>query len=118
MFDGKRLKELRINAGLTQQQLGDLVNVTKVSICCYEKSVRTPNVETLLDLAQVLNTTPNYLLGSEASGRLKEQEEEYTIAISKDDIEILKVLKKHKKLYDLLRDNPKRIVEKIDKTFN
>ena len=30
MFDGKRLKELRIKAGLTQQQLGDLVNVTKV----------------------------------------------------------------------------------------
>lgn len=118
MFDGKRLKELRISAGLTQQQLGDLVNVTKVSICCYEKNVRTPNVETLLDLAQALNTTPNYLLGSEASAYIKEQEEEYTIAVSKDDVEILKVLKKHKKLYDLLRENPKRIIEKIDKTFN
>ena len=118
MFDGKRLKELRIKAGLTQQQLGDLVNVTKVSICCYEKGVRTPNVETLLDLSQVLNTTPNYLLGSEANGHLKEQEAEYTIAISKDDIEILKVLKKYKKLYDMLRENPKRVIEKIDKTFN
>jgi len=118
MFDGKRLKELRIKAGLTQQQLGDLVNVTKVSICCYENGVRTPNVETLLDLAASLNTTPNYLLGSEASGHMKEQEEEYTIAISKDDVEILKVLKKHKKLYDMLRDNPKRMIEKIDKTFN
>lgn len=118
MFDGKRLKELRTNMGLTQQQLGDLVNVTKVSICCYEKNNRTPNIETLMDLAEVLNTTPNYLLGSEASMTMAEGEEEYTIAVSKEDIEILKEIKKHYKLYELLRDNPKRMVENIDKKFN
>ena len=58
MFNGERLKELRTNMGLTQKQLGDLVNVTKVSICGYEKSNRTPNIETLIDLANILNTTP------------------------------------------------------------
>ena len=118
MFDGKRLKELRTSMGLTQQQLGDMVNVTKVSICCYEKNNRTPNIETLMDLANVLNTTPNYLLGSEASMVVNEDNEEYSIAVSKEDVEILKEIKKHLKLYELLKDNPKRMIENIDKKFN
>ena len=118
MFDGKRLKELRTSMGLTQQQLGDMVNVTKVSICCYEKNNRTPNIETLMDLSNVLNTTPNYLLGSEARVSVKEDDQEYNIAVSKEDIEILKEIKKHYKLYDLLRENPKRMIENIDKKFN
>ena len=118
MFNGKRLKELRTSMGLTQKQLGDLVNVTKVSICCYEKNNRTPNIETLIDLANVLNTTPNYLLDSELSARIKEDEEEYTISVSSDDIKILEELKKYPKLYDMFKENPKRLVEKINKKFN
>ena len=118
MFDGKRLRELRTSMGLTQQQLGDMVNVTKVSICCYEKNNRTPNIETLLDLANALNTNPNYLLGSEAKVSVKEDGEEYNMTVSKDDIEILRELKKHYKLYELLRENPKRMIESIDKKFN
>ena len=98
MFDGKRLKELRTSMGLTQQQLGDMVNVTKVSICCYEKNNRTPNIETTVSV--------------------KEDNEEYNMAVSKEDIEILKEIKKHYKLYELLKENPKRMIENIDKKFN
>lgn len=117
MFDGERLKRLRIEKGFTQQQLGDLINVTKVSICCYEKNNRTPNIETLMDLSRVLETTPNYLLGSEANMRFMEDNEEYNISVSKEDIEIIKELKKHYDLYSMLKDNPKRIIDKIDKNF-
>ena len=39
---GSRLKKLRQKAGMTQSELGEKVNVTKVSICCYEKGTRTP----------------------------------------------------------------------------
>ncbi len=118
MFDGERLRKLRIERGLTQQQLGDLVNVTKVSICCYEKNNRTPNIETLIDLAQILNTTPNYLLNSEASMKFREDEDEYNVAVSKEDIEIILELRKHYELYSKLKENPKRIIDKLDKTFN
>ena len=52
---GKRLKELRLAAGLTQQQLGDMINVTKVSICCYEKGTSTPTLDTLIDLANTFH---------------------------------------------------------------
>jgi len=118
MFNGKRLKELRTNMGLTQKQLGDLVNVTKVSICGYEKSNRTPNIETLIDLANILNTTPNYLLDSEVSAKVMEDTEAYSISISSDDMIILKELKKYPELYNMIKDNPKRLIERINKKIN
>ena len=33
---GKRLKELRMKRGFSQQELGTAIGVTKVSICGYE----------------------------------------------------------------------------------
>ena len=50
---GQRIKALRKERGLTQQQLGDMINVTKVSICCYENGTRTPTLQTLIDLGRV-----------------------------------------------------------------
>ena len=44
---GKRIKEQRKKMNLTQEELGHLINVTKVSICCYENGTRTPTLETL-----------------------------------------------------------------------
>lgn len=118
MFNGKRLKELRTNMGLTQKQLGDLANVTKVSICGYEKGNRTPNIETLIDLANILNTTPNYLLDSEVSAKVMEDVEEYSVSISSDDMKILKELKKYPELYNLIKGDPKRLIERINKKIN
>ena len=36
MIVGSRIKDLRIGQNLSQQQLGDLLGVSKVSICRYE----------------------------------------------------------------------------------
>lgn len=118
MFNGTRLKELRTKMGLTQKQLGDLVNVTKVSICGYEKSNRTPNIETLIDLANILNTTPNYLLDSEVSAKVMEDGEEYLVSISSDDMKILNELKKYPELYNMIKNDPKRLIERINKKIN
>lgn len=118
MFNGRRLKELRMEMGLTQKQLGDLVNVTKVSICGYEKNNRTPNIETLIDLANILNTTPNYLLDSELSVKVMEDEEEYSTSISSNDMAILKEIKKYPKLYNMIKEDPKRLIERINKKIN
>ena len=118
MFNGKRLKELRTIMGLTQKQLGDLANVTKVSICGYEKGNRTPNIETLMDIANILNTTPNYLLDCEISAKVMEDDEEYSVAISSDDVQILKELKKYPQLYSMIKEDPKRTFERINKKIS
>ena len=44
MLIGKRIKELRIEKGLSQQQLGEIIGVTKVSVCGYENGSRVPTL--------------------------------------------------------------------------
>ena len=114
MILGTRIKTLRKEKGLTQQQLADLINVTKVSICCYEKGNRTPNLETFMDLVNVLDTTPNYLLGTDIKV-IQEDDEEYSLSLPKEDIQIIKELSKYDDLINLLRKDPKRGVEYIYK---
>lgn len=59
----KRLKELREKMGLTQQQLGEKLNVADATINRYEKGLRTPDFAMLDQLARIFNTTTDYLLG-------------------------------------------------------
>ena len=111
MFDGTRLKELRKRKGLTQQELGKIINVTKVSICCYENGSRIPNMDTFLTLVEILETTPNYLLGVDTYATLKDSNTNYTIGCAKEDYEILRSIKKDLKVYNMFRENPNKVIE-------
>ena len=62
---GKKLKELRKQAGLTQKQLGDKIKVTKSVISYYELQERYPSPEILIKLAKTFHVTTDYLLGLE-----------------------------------------------------
>ncbi len=55
---GKRMKELRIQYGLTQQELADRSELTKGFISQLERNQNTPSIGTLLDIIQCLGTTP------------------------------------------------------------
>lgn len=114
MILGKRLRELRKNEGMTQQELGDLINVTKVSICCYEKGTRTPTLDTLLELSNVFHVDVNYFLGHDEYV-IADDDQPYGIRMAKEEIEIIEELRKHISLYEKLIDDPKRMIEFIDK---
>ena len=62
---GKTLKELRLNAGLTQQQLAAQLGVTKTVVSYYELHTRTPSPEILVKLAAIFHVSSDYLLGIE-----------------------------------------------------
>lgn len=59
----QRLRHLRKQHKLTQEQLGQKINVTKVSISGYENGKRTPDTETLEMLANYFQVSVDYLLG-------------------------------------------------------
>jgi transcriptional regulator with XRE-family HTH domain len=109
-----RLKQLRLTRGLTQEQLGKMIHVTKVSICCYESGTRTPTLDTLIDLADSLNTPLSYLLGTDALA-ISDENKSDTINVAKDEMELIKELRKHMKLYERLLDDPKRTLEYVEK---
>ncbi len=48
---GKKLKDLRLAEGLTQQQLADTLGISRVNYTRYETDVSRPDYETLLKLA-------------------------------------------------------------------
>ena len=62
---GERIKELRQNAGLTQQQLADRIWVSKAAISNNELYERNPSPEILVKLAKVFHVSVDYLLGIE-----------------------------------------------------
>lgn len=62
---GTKLKELRLQAGLTQKQLADRLWLSKATVSYYEQSLRYPSPEILVKLAGVFHVTTDYLLGIE-----------------------------------------------------
>jgi len=58
-----RLKSLRNQRKLSQEELAKKINTTKSTISNYENRYSTPSNEVLRDLANILNTTTDYLLG-------------------------------------------------------
>lgn len=59
-----RIKEARINKGLTQSQLGDLIGVAKTTVSGYEKN-REPTAAQLGLLADILDVDVTFLLQDE-----------------------------------------------------
>lgn len=116
MFFGERVKELRKSKNLTQQKLADMINVTKVSICCYEKGTRTPNLETFVDLVEKLDTTPSYLLGMDKKiiSESKESSEPYVIVAKKEEVELIMESRKYPKVSKKINENPKRFIKYIN----
>lgn len=62
---GTRLKELRKQNGLTQQQLADRIGVTKSVVSFYELKERAPSPDVLVKLAYIFHISTDYLLGIE-----------------------------------------------------
>ena len=59
----ERLKELRLDRGLTQQELAKETNLSKSAIAFWELNKRTPNATAIVALAKYFGVTSDYLLG-------------------------------------------------------
>lgn len=59
----KRIKELRLKKGLTQQEIADLVHVNRVTYTNWEKGNREPNFENLVKLADLFDVSLDWLFG-------------------------------------------------------
>ena len=62
---GNRLRQLRKDRKLTQQQLAELIGVKNSVISFYEVGERIPSPDILRKLALALHVTADYLLGIE-----------------------------------------------------
>lgn len=61
MFN-KRLREVRMECGFTQQNMADKIGVALRSYQCYETGSRNPSLDLLILIADTLEVSTDYLL--------------------------------------------------------
>ena len=59
----ERLKELRNEKNITQQELGHIVNMSKMAISHWEKGHSEPSIAQLIILSNYFEVSVDYLIG-------------------------------------------------------
>ena len=59
---GKRLKELRVGSGLSQQKLGEILGFSNQTVSFWESGHREPDLDTLLSIAHYFEVPLEELL--------------------------------------------------------
>lgn len=59
----ERLKDLRLEKGLSQRELAKLLNINHSAIMRWENETHVPNAEAVVMLAKFFSVTTDYLLG-------------------------------------------------------
>ena len=80
----ENLKTIRKNKGLSQEELAIKLNVVRQTVSKWEKGLSVPDAEMLLEIAEVLETPVNVLLGENI-----EQEQEDRIKELSEKLELL-----------------------------
>jgi transcriptional regulator with XRE-family HTH domain len=66
-----KLKELRLLAGKTQNQVASAMGLTQTGYNGYEQGRRMPNIEMVVKLAEYFDVTVDELLGKKVDSNLK-----------------------------------------------
>ncbi len=59
----ERFKEIREDRGFTQQELAEALHLTPATVSHYEKGNREPSLDVLVQIAEFLDVSVEYLLG-------------------------------------------------------
>ena len=90
---GIRLKELRLQSGMTQKQLAQKLRVTTSVISYYECQERCPSSEVLIRLSYIFHTSTDYLLG------IEDKKSKGEVSFRKNEIEVFnQILEKLKSM--------------------
>lgn len=99
---GDRLRAIRKEYGLTQQNIADVLGVDRTTYTVYEGGSITPSPATLVKLSQIYNVTVGYLIGVEENHpelRKIPEEKQREKLLSSDPISLLKKEEKELMLY-------------------
>ena len=70
-FDPKRLVNIRQKLGINKAEAAKRLNMSAMGYGRYENGQRTPSYQTICFIAQVFNTSPEYLCGEDADSAAK-----------------------------------------------
>ena len=70
---GEKIKELRKNKGLSQEDLANKLNVSRQAVSKYEKDINEPNIDTIKRISKYFNVDLEYLLNDDSSLNNKDE---------------------------------------------
>lgn len=59
---GKRIREARLEKKMTQEQLSEAVNISAYYLGELERGIKLPSLTVLVDIAEALNVSTDYIL--------------------------------------------------------
>ena len=90
-----KLKKIRKELGFTQEEISNEIKISRSALANYERGVREPDIDTLIEIADFYNISIDWLLGR---GRKTDAEtHEKEIQIFKEREKILKETEKKAK---------------------
>jgi len=105
---GNKIKELRIQKGLTQEELADRSELSKGFISQLERDLTSPSIATLMDILQCLGTDLKDFFNEETEEQIVFHKEDY---FEKTDTEL------HNKIEWIIPNAQKNIMEPIQLTL-
>ena len=107
-----RIKFLREELNMTQQELANKINGAKSTVAMYEKEDRKPSMEVLLKLSEIFGCSIDYLLCKTNIRNYDRDEQEFRYAYHKEiegmsEEEILDALRFYKEMKKKIEDNKK-----------
>lgn len=97
---GNRIIEVRKMRGMTRQELGEAIGIDKRVISKYEKNQTIPSVMVANAIANALNVSLHYLIGSYK-------------ALFIDDDEVINLLKNYNDLSESEKDTVKNVLKAL-----
>ena len=119
---GQKLKEIRKRFGLSQEQLAEIMNVSRQAITKWENDVGLPDISNLQELSKVFGITVDYLLNNEnslpaLSMKKKLDREKYKNKLTMYSEILKKYYPKPYEIYTLSRSRKLNFVETMIDTF-
>jgi len=71
---GQRIKGLRESSGLSQKEFSKKILSTQASVSYYEKGVKVPDPQFLLNISESFNCSVDWILTGEERGVIKDYE--------------------------------------------
>ena len=74
------LRQLRIDQGISQEKLGEILDVSRQSISKYESGLSEPDFDKLIMIAEYFDVTTDFLLMSKINNQMKTRSERTSIS--------------------------------------
>ena len=114
MILGYRIKSLRRDKCMSQNDLGKLLGVSKVSVSGYENGSRVPSMGVFMQILNVFNVSADYMLGRELNV-VCESDESMKLLMAANDIDIIREIRAKPELYNQIAKDPKRFFASLNK---